>query len=756
MLTLASVSCNVQEMEELSDNESYREVHATILGNPAPETKTYMGDLNDSDENNKTYPIYWSEGDQIGLISGNVHKFTLVPDTSDGTKALFSGSATELVGPYPTTTIFPAAYPADDAFADVSNGEILVGSYLPIKQTYKNGTFSDNVYPMASVSTDGLNYGFYNLGGVIQLRIKGSDSETPDKIKALYLTGNNGETIAGGVGMKFNASTGSPVSSSIERDFNYKLETYGSEAYERVIIDFGETPLVLSPDEAAVINVAVIPQTFSKGFTVQMVDGGNGGSTFMAINEQVTIKRSHVTVMKDITYTKGEPIEVANSYIFSDAGYYIMPAYAMGNRLGVRIDTEGKDVKAAVLWSDLVYPDGELKPAVTNIEYLNFEDGMGMLQFKINIDPDTGEPYRGNTVVSIYYENAAGKKIILWSWHIWMTEQPHDVITNGSCSAGSYTSEYPDGSTYEYVAEASTGALVIMDRNLGAISANPADGQKTYGLYYQNGRYNPFIGGDTAGSAVRTDLTKYTMAANEQNFQTVREWESEVFGSVTTQTWFNEELAPRGWYYYRGFLTITESIQQPMTLSSNVDVDGNGQWTLYTNADNKGWMDSDLVNEEGTGLHGHTGLSDGGHQAYWNRTKTIMDPCPVGYSVLGKGDNEGKFFNRDTFTYTLDEENGIFGSTSTYNGTSVWWPAAGFRTIYGRMADVGYIGAYFHFDHIAAEHGGHGSFLKLDTETKNGVTTVKGSWTQSTVMTNHASSIRCVRDKQNTSKYPLK
>ena len=756
VLAVASASCKVQEIDEIAIDETYREINATIISDSAPETKTYMGELS------TTYPVLWSEGDQIGLISGGVSTFTLVPDSSDGTKAAFSGTAAEIVGTFPSTSVFPAAYPAQDAFADVSGGEILVGSYLPVKQTYINGTFSDNVYPMASVSMDGLNYGFYNLGGVIQLRIKGNGGERGDKIKAIYLTGNNGETIAGGVGMKFNVETGNPISSSIDKDHHYKVEAYGSEHYERVIIDFGETPLQLSTTEAAVINIAVIPQTFTEGFTVEIIDGGNFGSTKMAINESITIKRSHVKQMKEIIYDDEhvEPLEVANSYIFPDAGYYIMPAYAMGNRMGVHLDTEGRNIEADVLWSDLIYPDGSLKPAVTNIEYLKFEDGANMLQFKINIDPDTGQPYRGNTVVSIY---DADTKVIIWSWHIWMTEQPHDVITNGKCSAGSYEGELPDGTPYSYKAEASNGALVILDRNLGAISATPEDGWKTYGLYYQNGRYNPFIGGHFNGSAVRSPLTTYTNARNEQNFSTVREWEDTAFGSATAPTWHNEMLAEYGWHYgeygwlYKsGFLNLLESMQQPMVFSSNVDIDSNGQWTNYEDPVNKSWLDNSIKDEKGkmvtSGTHGATGLSDGGHQAYWNRTKTIMDPCPVGYSVLGKGDIEGDFFGNDTKTYIADEERGIFGCTSTYSGTSVWWPAAGFRTIYGRMADVGYIGAYFHFDHIAAEHGGHGSFFRLDYN--KGAR--KGSWDEMTVMTNHASSIRCVREKQDTSKYPLK
>lgn len=51
---------------------------------------------------------------------------------------------------------------------------------------------------------------------------------------------------------------------------------------------------------------------------------------------------------------------------------------------------------------------------------------------------------------------------------------------------------------------------------------------------------------------------------------------------------------------------------------------------------------------------------------------------------------------------------------------------------------------YYHYDHIAATHGGHGSGFNYGGEWKAGI------------MTNQAASVRCVREKQDTSKYPLK
>ena len=69
---------------------------------------------------------------------------------------------------------------------------------------------------------------------------------------------------------------------------------------------------------------------------------------------------------------------------------------------------------------------------------------------------------KGNVVVGVK-KKGAGNDAYLWSWHLWITEEPQ--LVGG-----------------------------FMDRNLGATSATPTDGSKTYGLYYQFGRKDPFTG----------------------------------------------------------------------------------------------------------------------------------------------------------------------------------------------------------------------------------------------------------------------
>ena len=71
---------------------------------------------------------------------------------------------------------------------------------------------------------------------------------------------------------------------------------------------------------------------------------------------------------------------------------------------------------------------------------------------------------KGNAVIAA--KDANGN--ILWSWHIWLTDQPQEQV---------------------YYNNAGT----MMDRNLGATSATPGD-VGALGLLYQWGRKDPFLG----------------------------------------------------------------------------------------------------------------------------------------------------------------------------------------------------------------------------------------------------------------------
>ena len=93
---------------------------------------------------------------------------------------------------------------------------------------------------------------------------------------------------------------------------------------------------------------------------------------------------------------------------------------------------------------------------------------------------------KGNIVVGVK-KKGAGNDAYLWSWHLWITEEPQ--LVGG-----------------------------FMDRNLGAMSATPSDGAKTHGLYYQFGRKDPFTGDIDRYDINGTSIGKTTVTSGKVTF----------------------------------------------------------------------------------------------------------------------------------------------------------------------------------------------------------------------------------------------
>ena len=140
----------------------------------------------------------------------------------------------------------------------------------------------------------------------------------------------------------------------------------------------------------------------------------------------------------------------ANSYIVSESG-----SYKFTPTKGNSSTPVGSIKSVEVLWESFgtnVTPNvGDL---VKNVKYVD-----GVISFET---PSTFK--EGNAVIAA--KDASGT--ILWSWHIWLTDQPEEHV---------------------YYNNAGT----MMDRNLGATSATPGD-VGALGLLYQWGRKDPFLG----------------------------------------------------------------------------------------------------------------------------------------------------------------------------------------------------------------------------------------------------------------------
>ena len=155
--------------------------------------------------------------------------------------------------------------------------------------------------------------------------------------------------------------------------------------------------------------------------------------------------------------------ESANCYIVSEAGKYKFKTVK-----GNSNESVGSVSSCEVLWESF---GTSTAPSIGDlIKGVSYSDGY--------ITFETSSTFReGNAVIAA--KDANGN--ILWSWHIWLTDQPKSQTYNN-------------------------GAGVMMDRNLGATSATPGD-VGALGLLYQWGRKDPFLGSSSISDNIEAKST---------------------------------------------------------------------------------------------------------------------------------------------------------------------------------------------------------------------------------------------------------
>ena len=204
---------------------------------------------------------------------------------------------------------------------------------------------------------------------------------------------------------------------------------------------------------------------------------------------------------------------------------------AVGNQTEpIANDTEWE---ADVIWQDIPSRAINFCNAAGVVVPGDKFDGKGKKALYVKAATDV----KGNVVVGI---KKKGESDYLWSWHLWLTDEPQ-VISG------------------------------FMDRNLGATSALHGGGNKTYGLYYQFGRKDPFTG----------DIERYNINGTS-------------IGKTTIES---------------GKVSFAKTVQSPATFYT-YDRSSTYDWASPNNYTGKKW--NDIVESEG---------------------KTFFDPCPVGWRL---------------------------------------------------------------------------------------------------------------------------
>lgn len=194
----------------------------------------------------------------------------------------------------------------------------------------------------------------------------------------------------------------------------------------------------------------------NKAVTVTLY--GFDGETFTGTFTPTVTMQSGVAYNFNVNMSSSGPgrinlsrIEPANSYIVSAAGDYKFKSVKGCTDIAVT------PASVKVFWETV---NTSTAPAPNSLikNTVNYQDGY--------IYFSTADTFKEGNALIAAYSGANGTGDILWSWHIWMTDAPADVV-------------YPNN------------AGILQDRNLGALSTS---GDLSTGLFFQWGRKDPFTG----------------------------------------------------------------------------------------------------------------------------------------------------------------------------------------------------------------------------------------------------------------------
>lgn len=396
----------------------------------------------------------------------------------------------------------------------------------------------------------------------------------------------------------------------------------------------------------------------------------------------------------------------------------------------------------------------------------------------VKLGPETENPINqkiyvrtnkeGNALVGAYNE----KGEIVWSWHIWVTPNEPDNLGN----AVTYRT-YRWDSNGIYPNDARVPGYGVMPCNLGALAFTPSGTGSginnvipTYGMLYQWGRKDPFppfiketsniyVDGwleytdDNTGYHFKNDntntVTKSSGSNNNEStlFHTVLGNSNKLGPEVVKYAIANPTV------YISGATTFSRPSSWLGPDPDNASYFNNGDWLPENQSDDKLWGGLSPTDSQ-VAATGYTIDSRYNIHIYKNYgTKSIFDPCPIGWRVapgelwLGFTDT-GK--NPDNGLNSVNYDSGSSGQYGMsmhmqdwINGRTSYFPTQGTITVNGDGYHTGHCGNYHNATcdldnrvNILHIHYSGRYFHIFEYEYKN-------YYAKST-----ASPVRCVRDRK--------
>ena len=205
-----------------------------------------------SDNGDKTYSVFWAEGDQIlvnGVTSTNID---IDPDNKK------SASFTLPVVDAPYCAVYPASLYVSDSYKTVKEDSTVIEITIPSKQTYdvENG-FDQNAAIMTARGEAGGGLAFKHAMAYLKVVVTGTN------VKSIRVNGNDNEALSGAYTISYSKS---------KVAFGPKKNEEGKA--------IGNTSATISCGESGVASgtpvfIAIPAREYKEGLTLTIVDSEN-------------------------------------------------------------------------------------------------------------------------------------------------------------------------------------------------------------------------------------------------------------------------------------------------------------------------------------------------------------------------------------------------------------------------------------------------------------------------------------------------
>lgn len=243
---------------------------------------------------NEELKTVWTEGDLVSVFyrSAVNEKWQYCGETGQRTGNIIPVDSS--VVPPATTNHIVVVYPYNEAYFYNSLTQNVQG-WLPATQHYLKDSYALDGNILIS-STEYNQVSLKSVCGWIKLQLTGNG----ERVKSITLKGNNGEQVAGELYINSADATSTLASESgvagDDSEAGGTLVRPGTILTE-VILDCDEG--VTLSTEATAFYIALPPQTFTNGFTIEVKDI-YGRAITKSTSKELTIERNHIQPMAEL------------------------------------------------------------------------------------------------------------------------------------------------------------------------------------------------------------------------------------------------------------------------------------------------------------------------------------------------------------------------------------------------------------------------------------------------------------------------